>query len=416
MGTSFDVVIIGGGPAGSTAATLLAEAGWSVALIERAQFPRRKVCGEFLSATNLPLLQRLGVLEAFLERAGPEIKRVGLFARDVAVIARMPQPRKIGGGYGRALAREHLDGLLLERAAQVGAEVWQPWSAVNLREGAKGFICQVVSKNGGDVRELRARLVIAANGCWETGNLPWQIQRHRTRDSDLLGFKAHYAQAGLPSDLMPLLVFAGGYGGMVRTESGLVSLSCCVRRSYLERIRKQHPRESAGTAVFRHIRDSCGEARRSLAGATLHGAWMSVGPIRPAIRQRPRPGIFLVGNAAGDAHPLVAEGIGMAIQSAWLLCRRLIQECDTALSEAALERLSRDYEREWRSNFVPRIRAAACFAHLATSPAASEFSLLLLRLFPSLLGVGATWSGKARLVANACRVPEGQTDPTVLGS
>src|SRR5437016_2497832 len=57
----FDAVVIGGGPAGATAALLLAEAGWAVALIEQKQFPRRKVCGEYLSATNWPLLTRLGI-------------------------------------------------------------------------------------------------------------------------------------------------------------------------------------------------------------------------------------------------------------------------------------------------------------------------------------------------------------------
>ena len=64
---SFDAIVIGGGPAGSTAALLLARAGWSVALVERMAFPRRKVCGEFLSATNLPLLAELGVAAAFTE-------------------------------------------------------------------------------------------------------------------------------------------------------------------------------------------------------------------------------------------------------------------------------------------------------------------------------------------------------------
>ena len=67
-----DALIIGGGPAGGTAALLLARAGWSVAVLEKSTFPRQKVCGEFLSATNLPLLRHLGIAEPFLALAGPE--------------------------------------------------------------------------------------------------------------------------------------------------------------------------------------------------------------------------------------------------------------------------------------------------------------------------------------------------------
>ena len=75
MQTEFDAIIIGGGPAGSSAAILLARAGWSVALVEKQIFPRRKVCGECIAASNLPLLEALGIGVAFEAAAGPELRR-----------------------------------------------------------------------------------------------------------------------------------------------------------------------------------------------------------------------------------------------------------------------------------------------------------------------------------------------------
>ena len=113
----YDAIVIGGGPAGSTAALLLARAGWSIAIVEKSEFPRRKVCGEFISATSMPLLHELGVLDDFLRQAGPEVRRVGLFAKDATLSAPMPRPTNAVAERGRALGREHLDELLL-RAAQ----------------------------------------------------------------------------------------------------------------------------------------------------------------------------------------------------------------------------------------------------------------------------------------------------------
>ena len=77
----YDAIVVGSGPAGATAALLLSRSGWRVAIVEKAAFPRRKVCGEFVSATTWPLLDALGVGDELRGQAGPVVRRVGVFAR-----------------------------------------------------------------------------------------------------------------------------------------------------------------------------------------------------------------------------------------------------------------------------------------------------------------------------------------------
>ncbi|MGH8119586.1 MAG: NAD(P)/FAD-dependent oxidoreductase, partial [Gammaproteobacteria bacterium] len=103
-----DALIIGGGPAGATTAWLLARAGWSVVLVEKALFPRRKVCGEFISATTLPLLRMLALEKDFLEMAGPPVHEVGIYAGKHRLTAPMPVSEETKE-WGRALGRERLD-------------------------------------------------------------------------------------------------------------------------------------------------------------------------------------------------------------------------------------------------------------------------------------------------------------------
>lgn len=398
MGTisHYDALIIGGGPAGASAAHILARDGWAVAIVEKADFPRRKVCGEFMSAASIALLRELGLASAFLAEAGPQIRQVGLYAGDTMLSAAMPIPANGPDRFGHALNRARLDTLMLAAAARAGAELWQPWTLNSITRMAGGHSAIAVSKDRLRTKTLQARIVIAAHGSWEQGLLPTQEAHFRRQDADLFAFKAHFRGSTLPAELMPLVVFPGGYGGMVHSDDGRVSISCCIRRDYLRRCRRQWPHLRAAAAVFAHLLSTCRGVERALAAATLDAPWLSAGPIRPGIRAFRDDGIFCVGNAAGEAHPIVAEGIGMAIQSSWLLCRQLRAHKGEIHTMPGIAALAAAYEADWRRNFAARIRAAALFANLALRPAGAHVAAALLQRAPALLTLGALWSGKAR--------------------
>ena len=389
----FDAIIIGAGPAGSATAALLAKAGWTVALAEKKTFPRTKVCGEFMSGATLPLLQRLGIWDQYRDLCGPEIRRVGLFARDTHVTSQMPRAGN-AAGWGRALGRHHLDTLLRDAARHAGANLFQPATVTAVRRDGDAQCCTLDADDHRN--ELKAPVMIAANGSWEPS--AFADLRTPARRSDLFAFKARFQNANLPHDLMPLVAFPGGYGGMVTTDGGVVTLSCCIRRDALAAARVHHPARHAGESVLQHIFTSCAPARDALGAAAPESAWLAAGPIRPGIRLSPHDLMFRAGNAAGEAHPVIAEGIAMALQSAQLLSDMLIERQEELRTETGRRDAARDYSSAWRRAFALRIRASALFARLAMSPRAAALLPLIAR-FPSVLSFGAQLSGKTQAPA-----------------
>jgi flavin-dependent dehydrogenase len=180
---------------------------------------------------------------------------------------------------------------------------------------------------------------------------------------------------------MPLLAFPGGYGGLVHSDGGLTSLSFCIHRAALDAARRRHG-GTAGEAALAHIRATTQVVAQALDGAAMAGAILATGPILPGVRPRQRGNVFYVGNSAGEAHPIVAEGISMAIQAGGLLAGLL------------LEGREDDYPRTWARHFAPRIHAAALFARLAMNPVGRAAARKAIAAAPGILDWGAQLSGK----------------------
>ncbi len=420
---SFDALIVGAGPAGAATAIQLARAGWSVALVEAQRFPRRKVCGECIAASNLPLLHRLGVGAAVLAQAGPDLRRVSLLQGGHAVTAALPAAADHTLAWGRALGRETLDSLLLQQAREAGATVFQPWALAAAGGSAGAWQCTLRSRDSAPPLNLQAQLVVDAHGSWEgawassseglctalpeaspvgppSARMP--RPRHR-RAADLFAFKANFSGTALATGAISVLALHGGYGGMVVADAGLATLACCVRRDRLRALRAATPGLRAGDAVQAWLQRSCAGVREALQGAQREGPWLASGPLAPGRRIAAGDAVFRVGNAAGEAHPILGEGISMALQSAALLCSQLLGSGGAAaVPDGPRQRqLQQRYAAAWQQEFGPRLRLACAFAQLAMLPWSAALLLRLAQAWPGLLTQGARWGDKVRIPATA---------------
>jgi 2-polyprenyl-6-methoxyphenol hydroxylase-like FAD-dependent oxidoreductase len=407
MQQSFDALIVGAGPAGSTAAILLARAGWSVGLIEKQGFPRRKVCGECVAGTNFPLLDALGIGDQIDAAAGPPLRRVAVMQGRNTLVGDLPAFAHARYPWGRALGREVLDTLLLEQARAAGAQILQPWVARSLTGQAGDFSCLVRAMDSGSSALLRAPVAIAGQGSWETFPQTADSRRRRAGPSDLLAFKANFLGADLADGLLPIISFTGGYGGMVIGGGGVLTLACCIRADRLEWLRSRAPGCAAGQVIEAMLIRECAGVAAALARARRSGPWLAAGPLNPGIRVRSRGEMFRIGNAAGEAHPIIGEGMSMAMQSAWVLCWHLLVAGNpqTDLSQTNAQRLIQSrYEADWRRLFARRLRLASVFAHLAMRPFIFVPGLPWIRHLAPLLRHAAQLSGKVQAALDPATV------------
>src|SRR5712671_2215713 len=150
-----DVLVVGAGPAGAVAATLLARGGARVRIVDRAVFPRDKLCGDTVNPGTLGILTRLGLTKA-IDQAGLEIDGMRV-SGDNGVVVEGRYPASLSA---RALLRRDLDWMLLSDAIAAGAQ-FEPGVAVTGAVVADGRVAGVRIGGGG---ELRANVTIAADG------------------------------------------------------------------------------------------------------------------------------------------------------------------------------------------------------------------------------------------------------------
>lgn len=352
---SVDVAILGAGPAGSTLASLLAERGISVALVDRDRFPRDKLCGEFLSYDALPILEHLGVLRELDESGAPRIDRCRVVGDKAVYEFEIPLS-------ARGVSRMLLDDLLVKRASRGGAEVLEGWTASNLtRQGNKTTI---TIKRRDETQALTARIVVGAWGRW--GRFDKELKRDFVDDASHrhFGFKRHYRPfLDGRQDTIDLYAFNHGYLGVSGVEGGIVNICGLVHRSRLSGLK-------GGWEHF--VQVLCEEkiSLRSLFEAhfPVQQEFLSSEPVIFRAKSAVDHGIYMIGDAAGLIDPLTGNGMAMAIQSALIAAPAIV----AAVAGTAADSIPARYEQEYERFFGRRIGWSRRIAYLLSRPTLLE--------------------------------------------
>ena len=304
-----DVIVVGGGPAGSVSAALLAERGHHVLLVDKARFPRHKPCSEYVNPAGVRVLAELGLLR--------ELQALG--AHRVAFMAiHAPGGQRFlvdfdtaaPGEHALGISRYRLDALLLARAREAGVRVRE---GVHVRDliSEKGQIEGVVATVDGGREVLRSRLVIGADGRHSA------VARALALDTPLrwprrTGLIAHYRGVTGLERGGEMHVAGHGYAGLAPLEEGLTNVAF-VADSAAVAARSGTLQEFFDTGLGRMP-----AVAARLVGAEQSGNIRGVGPMAHRARRVTGDGFLLVGDAAGFLDPFTGDGIYEALRGALL--------------------------------------------------------------------------------------------------
>jgi menaquinone-9 beta-reductase len=367
---TYDVVVVGAGLAGSGIAAGLAGLGWQVLLVERDQFPRHKVCGEFISPEAQATLQSLGLYQAVAKLAPVDLHTVQLISPQ-GYSLRRPLP---GTAWG--LSRYALDAALASAAVARGAELWTSTSANGWSKQGNHYLLQLRRQD--EVFGVKARALIMAYGRSGPSGLARKgaDEKRRAHNRErYVGVKAHYAGLSLPPQV-ELFFFRGGYAGLNPVEGGHANL--CLLASYraFAKAGRSIPAMMAAAA-----RGNPALAAR-LAGAELvDGTECAVAPVDTYRRARPWDGVAALGDSAVMLPPLSGDGMAMALRSADIC----LPMADAYLRyDLTMVEWAAKYSQAWTQEFGPRLRIGRWMQSLLRAPRMADGMLATGALLPPL--------------------------------
>jgi menaquinone-9 beta-reductase len=301
----FDAVIVGAGPAGSATAIALAQRGYAVVLVDKQEFPREKLCGDFVNPSNWPIFRELGVEERVLAQPHAAVTgfRLTSCSGAEAESALSTENRRM---VGLGIRRAQLDQLLLERAGEAGATI---------RTGCR---IERLLRNGQEWRfatstdeTWRAKLLVGADG-----RNSWIAQRLGMNSKAVMhgrsiGFQARLTCPGAAYNKVEIHLFPGGYAGVIGLGDGTINLCLSIDKQKL-------PTERLGEFLLTKWLPQNPHLKKLLHRSTSAGEFRSAYPVYFRRRRCVTNGALLVGDAARVSEPVTGEGLYFAMRSGLL--------------------------------------------------------------------------------------------------
>jgi geranylgeranyl reductase family protein len=310
--TEVDVLVVGAGPGGSSAAYHLARHGVNVLAVDKARFPREKVCGDGLTPRGVRALERMGV-----DATDPAFVRVnGLRSHAHGTTITLPWPRlRSFPSFGVVRTRLDFDQLLAQRAQKAGAMLWEEAEAGAPARDDMGWVTGATVTREGEHQQVKARFVVASDGASSRFASQAEVKRNPGRPLGIAArryYRSPRAQEPLLESWLDLTENGNnlpGYGWIFPLGDGVLNVGAGLLDTYKN---------------FRHV-----SAQRLMDAfvAGLPPEWeidddhaigpMLSGPLPMGMNRVPlaRPGMLVVGDAGGIVNPFNGEGIAYAMES-----------------------------------------------------------------------------------------------------
>ncbi len=353
-----DVLVIGGGPAGSTIAALLAEQGKSVILIDKDQHPRFHI-GESLLPFNVPLLDQLGVLA--------QVEQIGMPKFGIEFVSpdhERPSFLEFSSGWHKDMSysfqvrRSEFDHILLKNAAAKGANVIESTRVTAVDFPSEGGVIATVAGLAGEVAQHRARFVVDASGrdSFLAGQM--KVKRRNPRHASAAIF-GHFTDADrLPSRQaghISIFWFAHGWFWFIPLLDGTTSVGAVCAPAIVKN------RQGDVTALFRTLIESCPALAARLKKAVLIGEATGTGNYSYSTTQSSSARYLMIGDAAGFIDPVFSTGVYLAMRGA-VKAASVVSTCleDPAQAQQVLRRFEQNSRKE--------IERFSWFIYRMTSP------------------------------------------------